>query len=172
MSFIDSYKRLEKICSELYDDNHGLSIYIDEMIGKPDGSYYVSSWNKDLKQLKHYRWVRNKIVHEPGCTEENMCSPSDIQWLDNFYSRIISTNDPLALYRKLRSPRRAQESVTKPIPKLIKKPQQTYSSNPTSYTTQQYRKTTSKHRGCLVYLIGIMFVVVAIALITIIYTLL
>lgn len=151
MSFIDSYKRLEKICSELYGDTHGLSIYIDEMIDKLDGSYYVSGWNKDLKQLKHYRWVRNKIVHEPGCTEENMCTPSDIQWLDNFYSRIISTNDPLALYDKVRSTHIVQE----PIPK----PQQTYSSNPTSYTPQQYRKTTSKHTGCLTFLIGVLLVV-------------
>ena len=84
MSFIDSYKRLEKLCSEMYGDPHGLSTYIDEMLGKPNGSYYVSGWNEDLKQLKHYRWVRNQIVHEPGCTEENMCEPSDAQWLDHF----------------------------------------------------------------------------------------
>lgn len=100
MSFIDSYKRLEKLCSEMYGDPHGLSTYIDEMLGKPNDSYYVSGWNEDLKQLKHYRWVRNQIVHEPGCTEENMCEPSDAQWLDHFYSRIMSTNDPLALYHK------------------------------------------------------------------------
>lgn len=181
MSFIDSYKRLDKLCSEMYGDIHGLSTYIDEMIGKPDGSYYVSGWNEDLKQLKHYRWVRNQIVHEPGCTEENMCAPGDMQWLDNFYSRIMSTNDPLALYRKLRSPRRVQKPVTKqipkpvskpipkPIPKLIKKPQQTYSSNPTSYTNQQYRKTSSKPTGCLTFLIGVLLVVVVMVLIAIIY---
>ncbi|MDE5569990.1 MAG: hypothetical protein K2J47_08015 [Ruminococcus sp.] len=156
MSFIDSYKRLEKLCSEMYGDTHGLSTYIDEMIGKPDGSYYVSGWNEDLKQLKHYRWVRNQIVHEPDCTEENMCEPGDMQWLDNFYSRIMSTNDPLALYRKVKSLYRVQ----KPIPKLIKKPQQTYSSNPTSYTNQQYRKTSSKLTGYLTYLMGALLVVV------------
>lgn len=92
MSFTDSYKRLEKLCSEIYGDNHGLSIYIDEMISKPNGAYYVSGWNEDLKQLKHYRWVRNKISHEPGCTEENMCKSSDTQWLENFRLRIMSSN--------------------------------------------------------------------------------
>ncbi|MDE7363931.1 MAG: hypothetical protein K2N27_03435 [Ruminococcus sp.] len=150
MSFIDSYKRIEKLCSEIYGDTHGLSIYIDEMIGAPNGSYYVSGWNEDLKQLKHYRWIRNQIVHEPGCTEENMCESGDMQWLDNFYSRIMSTNDPLALYRKARSPHGTQ------------KPKQTYSSTPTSYTYQQYRKTSSKPTGCLTYLMGVLFIVVAV----------
>ena len=56
-------------------DKHGVSLYIDEMINTPVGSRYVKSWNEDLKQLKHYRWVRNQIVHEPGCTETNMCNP-------------------------------------------------------------------------------------------------
>ena len=102
MGFIDSYKELEKLCSEMYNNNHGLSTYIDEMIKKSNGSHYVSGWNEDLKQLKHYRWIRNRIVHEPGCTEENMCDPDDAQWLDNFYSRIMSVSDPLALYRKAR----------------------------------------------------------------------
>ncbi len=153
MSFIDSYKRLEKLCSEMYGDTHGLSTYIDEMIGIPNGSYYVLGWKEDLKQLKHYRWVRNQIVHEPGCTEENMCEPGDIQWLDNFYSRIMSTDDPLALLYKAKSPNRA------------KKPEQTSSSSPMSYTSQQNRKTSSKHTGCLTYLMGALIVVVALVLI-------
>lgn len=153
MSFIDSYKRLEKLCSEMYGDTHGLSTYIDEMAGKPSGSYYVSSWNEDLKHFKHYRWVRNQIVHEPGCTEENMCEPSDAQWLDNFYSRIMSTNDPLALYRKAGSPHASQ------------KPKQTCAPEPTSYTPLQYKKTSSKPVGCLTYLMGALFVIVVMVLI-------
>ncbi len=89
MSFIDSYKRLEKLCSEIYSDNHGVSSYIDEMINTPIGARYVPGWDEDLKQLKHYRWVRNQIVHDPGCTEENMCEYGDAQWLDSFRSRIM-----------------------------------------------------------------------------------
>ena len=100
MNFIDSYKKLEKLCNEMYCDKHGISLYIDEMINTPMGSRYVKSWNEDLKQLKHYRWVRNQIVHEPGYTEANMCNRGDIQWINSFYSRIMSTSDPLALYRK------------------------------------------------------------------------
>lgn len=57
MSFIDSYKRLEKLCDEVYSDNHGLSAYIDEMNNNPNGAYYVPGWDEDLKQLKHTRWA-------------------------------------------------------------------------------------------------------------------
>ncbi len=111
MNFIDSYKKLEKLCNEMYGDKHGVSLYIDEMINTPVGSRYVKSWNEDLKQLKHYRWVRNQIVHEPGCTETNMCNRDDIQWINNFYTRMMSTSDPLALYRKtIRSNRKTHSS--------------------------------------------------------------
>ncbi len=88
MNFIDAYKKLEKLCNEMYCDKHGISLYIDEMINTPMGSRYVKSWNEDLKQLKHYRWVRNQIVHEPGYTEANMCNRGDIQWINNFYTTL------------------------------------------------------------------------------------
>lgn len=155
MSFIDSYKRLEKLCSEIYDDNHGISSYLDEMINNPIGSRCVRGWDEDLKQLKHYRRVRNQIVHEPGCTEENMCDPDDAQWLDNFYSRIMSVSDPLALYRKARS--------TQTVPK----PKQTYSFEPTNYTCPQHKKSSSRPVGCLTYLVGALLVMAVAVMIAI-----
>ena len=102
MSFNESYKRLEKLCNEIYGDNHGISRYIEEMKNTPSGSRYVGEWDEDLKQLKHYRWVRNQIAHEPDCTEENMCELSDTQWLDDFHARLMSSNDPLTKYRNAR----------------------------------------------------------------------
>ncbi len=150
MSFIDSYKRLEKLCSEIYDDNHGVSSYIDEMINTPIGSRYVLGWDEDLKSLKHYRWVRNQIVHEPDCSEENMCELGDAEWLNNFHSRIMTGNDPLAQYRKARNPQVAQ------------KPRQTQSIE---YTYPEYKKSSSKPAGCLTYIIGVLLIVVAVALI-------
>ena len=70
------------------------------MINTPRGSYLVRGWENDLKQLKHYRWIRNQIVHEPDCYEETMCEAGDDEWLDDFYERIINQTDPLALYLK------------------------------------------------------------------------
>ena len=153
MSFIDSFKRLEKLCSEIYNDNHGISSYIDEMVNTPIGVRYVPGWDDDLKQLKHYRWVRNQIVHDPGCSEENMCEYGDAQWLDNFRSRIMSANDPLALYRKARSPQPTQT------------PRRTYTPVPRTYTYPQHTNAPQRSAGCLTYIIGLLGVVVAVVLI-------
>lgn len=89
MGFIDSYKHLEKLCGDMLQTQHGVSAYIAEMESTPNGSYWVQGWVEDLKCLKHYRWVRNQIVHDPNSSEENMCDLSDAQWIDNFYDRIM-----------------------------------------------------------------------------------
>ena len=100
MGFMSSYKHLEKLCGEVMNDERKVSAYIDEMVQTPQGAGRVAGWNEDLKRLKHYRWVRNQIVHEPDCTEENMCDPEDARWLEDFYDRIMDREDPLTLYRK------------------------------------------------------------------------
>ena len=153
MSFIDSYKRLEKLCNEIYGDNHGLSSYIDEMINNPSGSRYVAGWDEVLKQLKHYRWVRNQIVHEPDCTEDNMCEPGDAEWLESFHLRIMSASDPLSMYRKARNPQ------------VTQKPRQTYTPEPRTYTYPQRTSASQRSAGCLTYIIGVLVVVAAVALV-------
>lgn len=99
MEFLEAYKRLEKRCGELLGDG-GVSAYIDEMAGKPDGAERVRGWQEDLKKLKHYRWVRNRIAHEPGCTEKTLCKTGDADWVNAFGERISRRTDPLSLYRK------------------------------------------------------------------------
>ena len=108
MGFIEAYKRLEKLCGEVLNDERRVSAYIDEMINTSQGAYYVRGWNEDLKQLKHYRWIRNQIVHDPCCSEENMCSDADTQWVVDFYARIMNQTDPLALYREATQSRQKQ----------------------------------------------------------------
>ena len=100
MEFMNAYKRLEKLCGDILNDERRISAYIDEMAKISDGSTKVQNWDNDLKKLKHYRWIRNQIVHEPDCQEENICHPDDVAWLNNFYSRIMNQTDPLALYLK------------------------------------------------------------------------
>lgn len=99
MKFIETYKQLEKLCGEVMNDDRRVSAYIEEMMRLSDGAYRVENWNEDLKKLKHYRWVRNKIVHEPDCTEATMCKAEDVVWLNQFRRRILNGTDPLALYR-------------------------------------------------------------------------
>ena len=156
MKFIDSYKRLEKLCSEVYGDNHGVSAYIDEMVKKSDGAYCVSGWNEDLKQLKHYRWVRNQIVHDPNCSEENMCTPEDSQWINDFHSRIMSANDPLAQYRKIK---KCSE---------IQRIKQTDTGEQSVYIDTQLEKISHKPAGCFAFTFGIILIaVIAILIINI-----
>lgn len=100
MGFIDEYKRLEKLCGQALGEDGRVTAYIDAMRAIPDGERYVSTWQEDLKRLKHYRWMRNRIVHEPDCNEKNMCAPEDAKWLRNFRTRLEKHKDPLTLYLK------------------------------------------------------------------------
>ncbi len=101
MSFINSYKRLEKLCNDMYSTTHGgVTCYIEDMEKRADGNCHVDSWTKDYKQLKYYRHIRNMIVHDVDCEEEDMCDINDEQWINSFYNRILNQSDPLALYHK------------------------------------------------------------------------
>lgn len=100
MGFLDSYKRLERLCGDIYNREKPISAYINAMLERPLGSSIIQGWDDDLKKLKRYRHIRNRIVHEPGCTESNMCNECDVKWIDNFILRVIDQNDPLALYRE------------------------------------------------------------------------
>ena len=153
MSFIESYKRLDKLCGDILRDDRRLSAYIDEMKSTPRGRFYVLSWDSDLQQLKHYRWMRNQIAHEPQCTEATMCTAADALWLDNFYDRIMRQTDPLALYRK----------ATQPHPTTKEAP-----SSTTPHTTPTERRNTmskntkpKKHRKGIAILAAILAVAVA-----------
>lgn len=102
MKFMNAYKHLDNLCRDIND--LGVTGYIEEMerdmendhIGVPQ----VPSWENDYKQLKHYRWIRNRIVHENHVDEDELCEPEDAEWLEEFYHRIIEQTDPLTLARK------------------------------------------------------------------------
>lgn len=139
MGFMTAYKRLEKLCGEVMGDKRGVTAYIDEMVRTPRGCRYVSGWDRDLKSLKHYRWVRNQIVHEPGCGEENLCEPRDALWLENFYERIMTQTDPLALCRK--ATLQPVSSVEKPV-------------QPPVWHDAVRSPRSRREAGCLMYLLA------------------
>ncbi len=113
VGFMDSYKRLEKLCGDVLNDDRRISAYIDEMLSTVHAEYFVAGWNEDLKKLKHYRWIRNQIVHNPDFSEDS-CTDEDVRWIDNFYNRIMRQTDPLALYREATKPK------NKPTPKPVR----------------------------------------------------
>lgn len=154
MGFIDSYKHLEKLCGDLLDDDRRVSAYIDEMINTKSGAYYVDGWEEDLKKLKHYRWMRNQISHEPGCTEQNMCEPEDAQWIDEFYNRIMNQTDPLAKYHNItHSSRNISKSKTN-------------NSNHTYSQYHNYSSSAHNNVGCATLFVILLLIICGIVFLT------
>lgn len=120
--FFEEYKRLERLCSDMYSANHGVSLYIDEMNEKRAlGEKMFSDWRKNYNLLKHLRYLRNQIAHGEG---DNVCSVADVEEVKRFYNMIMSGNDPLTLLAKARRKSSSSKSAQtktysheKPAPK-------------------------------------------------------
>ena len=101
MSFMKSYKCLDAICRDM--NGIGVTGYIEDMERRANGAYIVPNWEADYKKLKHYRWLRNRIAHDVGAEEQDLCIDEDEKWLNDFYKRIIQCDDPLAYYEKAKN---------------------------------------------------------------------
>lgn len=112
MGFMSSYKRLDILCRDM--NGIGISGYISDM-EKDQNHGFVQGWEEDYKNLKHYRWVRNQIAHEADAEEENMCGPEDIEWIEDFYRRIMLQTDPLAAAYKGACSKKTVQHVPAPI---------------------------------------------------------
>ena len=112
MGFLEAYKYLDNLCKDM--NGIGVTGYIRDMEQESNGDFYVGGWKKDYLQLKHYRYIRNQIVHENYANESNMCSDKDTAWLDEFYQRIMRQTDPLALcYKETRFRSSSKSTDTK-----------------------------------------------------------
>ena len=97
-AFFEEYKRLDKLCMDLLSSKSGVSEYISQMETTSSGQYYIPSWDRDYKMLKHLRWVRNQIAHDTmGGT---LSEESDLKMVIDFYNRILSGEDPFTQLRK------------------------------------------------------------------------
>ena len=97
-TFFEEFKRLDKLCGDLYGENHGVTLYIDEMQKNYARECQgIPNWYSDLKQLKHLRHIRNYLAHEEDAFSEDLCDQEDIDWVRSFYLRILNQTDPLAL---------------------------------------------------------------------------
>ena len=97
--FLDAFKHLEKLCNEIYDGQHGVTQYIDEMESKsPFAARKVFGWDLDLSGLKRVRHIRNAMVHDSSDYDTNY-TPEDVQFMEHFYDRIMNRKDPLTLLR-------------------------------------------------------------------------
>lgn len=100
MSFMQSYKRLDNLCKDLFRSSQGVTSYIEAMEKCRRGANAIAQWKTDYLKLKHYRYIRNRIAHDNNADESLLCKKEDARWIDGFYNRIINGQDPLTLYRK------------------------------------------------------------------------
>ncbi len=143
--FFEEYKRLDKLCSEMYTCQNGVSEYIAQMENKShQGQYHVSSWNSDYKMLKRVRWVRNQIAHDSGTYQ--ISEANDLEFVRDFYNRIFACQDSLALLRKAINAEAEQQ--------IHQKKQQTNQGSATTIT-HSYMPPKKNSRGWIGVLIGI-----------------
>ena len=112
--FLQEYKHLEQFCNQIYGvTNGGVTKYIDEMrsLGT-SAKILVNSWEDDLHILINLRRLRNSLVHDISTT---ICTPNDLNLLQNFYNNLLTQNDPLSLYRKAKQslPKKARPTQPK-----------------------------------------------------------
>lgn len=100
--FFDEYKKLDKLCSEMYGKNSGgVTCYLNDMIAVPVMQRNrIPEWNQTYDRLRELRHIRNQMAHGEGSFEDYPCSEEDVLWLFEFQSKIMHISDPLAVYRR------------------------------------------------------------------------
>ena len=96
--FFEEFKKLDKLCGELYESPNGVTHYIDDMkAASLDKCSHIPNWKTDLKDLIRLRHIRNHLAHMEGAFNEDICTQNDINWIKNFHQRIMNQSDPLAM---------------------------------------------------------------------------
>lgn len=149
-TFFEEFKRLDKLCGNLYQQPHGVSLYIDEMQSTYDKECQnISGWHDDLKQLKYLRHIRNRLAHEEDAFSEDLCEQEDIDWVCKFYRRVLNQTDPLALFYKQKKSRQNKQNAKSKGTPSQKKP---------SYSSQSFYGNQESHYGCLAFAFIVIFV--------------
>lgn len=95
-NFFEEYKRLDRICSDMYSSRNGVSQYISDMESKSRrGEYAVPNWRLVYRDLVHLRHLRIQIAHESG--DYPFCTEEDIETLRELSHKILTQQDPLSL---------------------------------------------------------------------------
>ena len=96
-NFFDEYKSLDRLCKDILESENGVTEYIERMEREERGKMIVADWDRDYKKLKSMRYLRNRIAHEDGINESDVCSPSDTSWVMQFQDSIMAEEDPLTV---------------------------------------------------------------------------
>lgn len=98
---VEYFGELEQLCNQLYQQSHGVTVYIEEMMELKDhGAQVVRYWDYYLKRLKEIRHKRNKLSHGEVSFGEAWAEKEDLEFLQEFREKLLDQTDPIALYRK------------------------------------------------------------------------
>lgn len=164
--FFEEFKHLDKLCRELYEvEKDGVSSYINDMKSVVPYDYrHIANWKEDLEQLTRIRHIRNNLAHAPGAFDEEICTQKDINWVQNFYERILHQLDPIAiLYQKSKG--QALENRTTDIKNQLSNVVND-DMGKISSLDEMHDKTNKKSKTSLlkICLIGIVLIIVLIIL--------
>ena len=132
IDFLDLYKRVDRFIKDAYASSEGVSEYLRQMEHNAfKGRSLVSTWATDYNQLKRLRRIRNQLSHEVGY-DADLCEEDDYQWLEEFWNRLFTADDPMAVLRRAedaeqqryaKEQRHHQEQYQKQQVQTIPKPQ-------------------------------------------------
>ena len=145
MDYIDSYKRLDQLCRDMFRTKDGVTEYINQMDRVISIINSKQVWRNFYSRLKYQRRLRNNLVHNTDCSE---CTEEDIDEIEYFFELILKQEDPLACIRK-------QQTLTR------------HASIQTSDSSSIRREYHSKKSGIVEFLI---YIIVFIAIILLIFT--
>lgn len=96
IDFEEKYKEADNFIKNAYSVEQGITAYINAMQEiDPARRKNISSWDNDLKQLKHLRWIRNQLAHSVSI-DSDLCQAEDYSWMYSFCNRLYDEKDPLA----------------------------------------------------------------------------
>ena len=114
IEFQEEYKRLDRLCKDMFQSANGVTEYIEQMKN-------VDPLSATLRDLKHVRWVRNQLAHEVGALESGVCEKEDLLFVKRFYTQILNGTDPLTLWRVEQEKKTRKSNKEKKKPSLLRR---------------------------------------------------
>ncbi len=164
--FMEIYKRIDAFCRDTYRADKGVTSYIDEMSRIGGATWGVLGWNETLNKLKNYRHIRNAYTHDVGTSYTDICTQEDVEWLQSFYDKLMSAQDPISLYtQKKQASSNTASSVYIRVKENEQKEENVIhyqeATPATSYRQEEPRKSK---KGCLIFFLVFIAVIVLIVL--------
>ncbi len=123
VKLIEAYGALEQLCNQIYNEQHGVSSYIEDMC--KNGLDNTSSY----KTLKEMRYKRNQLSHGEISFDCQFAYIEDVEFLISFKDKILNQTDTLAQYRLKKEciiTKKSNTTVIKPNISINTKPKKSF----------------------------------------------